>query len=404
MSTLETHGFPEAPEPIKISAAVKALALVFVIIGAAAFVYALKGEHQNDAWGGYLIGSFFMLSLAVFGPLWVSILYMSRGIWSVTMRRIPETMGTALIPASILALVVVGGLHSLYHWSHTDVVAADELLQHKAPFLNSSLFVILVSLSLAIWVLFNFVINRNSLKQDEAGDASHSKRNITFSAVFILLFAISYSIVSFYYVMSLDAHWFSTMFAVLTFTDMMQTGLAFVALVASIFVMQGRLKGFLNENHLHGIGKMLFATTGFWAYIYFCQFMLIWYGNLPEETAYFILRWENGWLAYLAILPFVKFLIPFIYMAPRNNKRKPKRLIAMAILIILAQFLELYVMVAPALGHGEHLAQGHLPVIEFLIFSGFMGLFVLIFCIAISRNNPVPLNDPFIRDSIRHHT
>jgi len=404
MSNQETHETLQAPEAIKISAMVKVISAIMVLIGVAAFVYSLRSEHQNYAWGGYLIGIFFMLSLAVFGPLWVSILYMSRGIWSVTMRRIPEAMGAALIPAGVLTLAVVVGLHSLYHWSHADVVAKDELLLHKAPFLNPTLFMILISLSLIIWIVFNHILRRNSLKQDEDGKASYSINNITFSAIFILLFSLTYSVVSFYLLMSLDAHWFSTMFAVLTFTDMVQTGLAFVSIVAAVLVMQGKLKGYLNENHLHGVGKMLFAATGFWAYIYFSQFLLIWYGNLPEETAYFIKRWENGWLVYLAILPFVKFLVPFVILVPRENKRKPLRLLSMAVLIIFAQFLELYVMVAPALGHGSEVAHGHLPVIEFLMFLGFTGLFVLLFAVAVGRKKSVPLNDPYIRESIHHHT
>jgi hypothetical protein len=373
-------------------------------IGAATFAYALMNGHPQEAWGGYLIGSWFLLSLGVFGTLWVSTLYLSRGIWSVTMRRIPEAMGAAILPGSILVMLVTFGMHDLYHWTHVEAVAADELLIHKSTFLNMNLFWILMSACIAIWLIFQFVIVRNSSKQDETGSSALTFRNNMLSALFVLLYALTYSIASIYFLMSLEPHWYSTIFAVLTFTDMFQTGTAVVTLIASVFVLNGILKEYLNENHLHGIGKMMFAATGFWAYIYFCQYLLIWYANLPEEVAYFARRYDGGWVIYLAVLPLLKFIIPFIYLAPRNNKRKPKRLIAMAVLIIFAQFYELFIMVAPALGHGEHAAHGHLPIIEGLIWLGFVGIFVITFALAFRRRTPVPIKDPWLRESLHHHT
>ena len=182
------------------------------------------------------------------------------------------------------------GAHSLYHWSHADVVAHDALLTHKAPFLNMNMFWVLVGLSLVLWVVFAALIVGASRRQDKDGGMGATRSSRTMSAIFLVVFAITLSIVSFYLLLSLDAHWFSTMFAVLVFTDVMQTGLAYVAVVAGLIVMAGKLEGFLNENHLHSLGKMLFAATGFWAYIYFCQFMLIWYANIPEETVYFLKR------------------------------------------------------------------------------------------------------------------
>jgi Na+/proline symporter len=193
------------------------------------------------------------------------------------------------------------------------------------------------------------------------------------------------------------------MFAVLTFTDVVQTGTAFVALVTAGLMIQGKLRGFVNENHLHSLAKMMFAATGFWSYIYFCQFLLIWYANIPEETAYFIARVENGWLPYLLLLPVLKFVVPFLFLVPRASKRKPWRVIAMAILLLGAQLLELYVMVGPALGHGEDRAHGHPPVIEGLVTLGFFGLFVLVFLWALGRSAPVPLKDPHLRECLGYH-
>jgi hypothetical protein len=176
-----------------------------------------------------------------------------------------------------------------------------------------------------------------------------------------------------------------------------------VALVASALMLGGQLKGFVNANHLHSLVKMMFATTGFWAYIYFCQFLLIWYGNLPEETIYFITRWQNGWLPLLIALPVVKFVVPFIYLAPRANKRKPRRVMTMAALLILAQFWELFLMVSPTVGHGAEKAHAHPPLIEGLIALGFLGFFFLVFSWALGRSAAVPLKDPHMRACLQYH-
>ncbi len=205
------------------------------------------------------------------------------------------------------------------------------------------------------------------------------------------------SIVSFYFILSLEAHWFSTMFAVLVFTDVVQTGTAFVAVVAGLLVLAGTLKGFLNENHLHSLGKMVFASTGFWAYIYFCQFMLIWYANIPEETIYFIRRSEQGWLPYFLLLPVLKFVVPFLLLVPRDAKRNPRKLVPVALLILFAQFWELYLMVAPAMGHGAEAAHAHLPLVEFAATLGFVGLFTLVFGWSLARHDAGAAEGPGVR-------
>jgi uncharacterized membrane protein len=149
---------------------------------------------------------------------------------------------------------------------------------------------------------------------------------------------------------------------------------------------------------------MLFAWTGFWAYIYFCQFMLIWYANIPEETVYFLRRSENGWLSYLLVLPLVKFALPFLALVPREAKRQPGRLAAVAIIVLFAQFWELYLMVAPAVGHGDAAAHAHLPLVELAGTLGFLGLFTLVFGWALSRHNAVPLKDPALAECLAYHS
>lgn len=404
MSHPHAHARPAEPAPLALSGLAQGLSVLAVLVGGAALGMAFMRGDATLAWSSYLIGMFYALGLGVFGAAWLSILYLARGVWSVTMRRIPEAMTGWLLPGGVLAMVVILGIHTLYHWSHAEVVAEDPILTHKAPFLNTNMFIAFVGVSLLVWVVFAALLRSLSARQDREGGMAATRTSRTVSAVFLVLFAVTLSIVSFYFLMSLDAHWFSTMFAVLVFTDIVQTGTAFVAVVAGLLIMSGKLQGFLNENHLHSLGKMVFAWTGFWAYIYFCQHMLIWYANLPEETSYFIRRMDNGWLPYLLLLPVLKFVVPFILLVPREAKRNPRRLVPMAIVILFAQFWELYVMVAPAMGHGAEAAHGHLPMVEFAVTLGFLGLFTLVFGWYLSRHNAVPLKDPAIAACLEYHT
>jgi hypothetical protein len=296
------------------------------------------------------------------------------------------------------------GANALYHWSHAEAVAQDALLRHKAPFLNMTMFTALMGVSLLLWVVFAAVMVGASRRQDRDGGHAATRTSRTLSALFLVVFALTLSIVSFYLLLSIEAHWFSTMFAVLVFTDIVQTGTAFVAVVAGLLVAAGKLEGFLNENHLHSLGKMVFAATGFWAYIYFCQFMLIWYANLPEETVYFLRRADNGWLPYLLLLPALKFVVPFLMLVPRDAKRNPTVLVPVAVLLLVAQFVELFVMVGPGIAHGAEAAHAHLPVVEFAATLGFLGLFTLVFGWALARHDSVPLNDPAIGECLDYQS
>lgn len=398
------HTLPDMPARIGLPATVKGLAGAAVLVGAGALGWAFSSGELALAWSTYLIGAFFALGLGVFGLAWIAILYLSGGTWSVTMRRVPEAMTAWLLPGGALAMAVLLGAGSLYQWAHIDVVQADEVLTHKAPFLNLQMFTIFGVVSIVLWAAFAALIVGASRRQDTDGGVRATRSNRAMSALFLVVFAITFSILSFYFLLSLDAHWFSTMFAVLVFTDVSQSGTAFVTLVAALLVSTGALKGFLNEHHLHNIGKMLFAWTGFWAYIYFCQFMLIWYANLPEETTYFLRRIDHGWLPYMVALPLLKFVVPFVLMLPRDAKRKASRLIPVAALVLFAQFWELFLMVAPALGHGAEAAHAHLPVIELAGTVGFIGLFTLVFGWALQRHNPVPLKDPGLAESLHYHS
>ena len=402
MTHSHAGSWPEAPERLSLPPLVQGGAAAMALVGLATLAWAFGRGDAQIAWSAYLIGAFFTIGLGVFGVAWLAILYLAGATWSVTMRRIPEAMTAWLVPGSVLVMALLAGAPTLYQW--TNPAPGDELLAHKAPFLNMTMFTVLVGASLAVWILFALVVVGASRRQDRDGGMAAVRVTRSMSALFLVVFAITLSIVSFYLLLSLDVRWFSTMFAVLVFTDIIQTGTAFVAIAAGMAMLTGGLKGFLREDHLHSLGKMVFASTGFWAYIYFCQFMLIWYANIPEETAYFLRRSDNGWMPYLLLLPVLKFVVPFLLLIPRAAKRKAASLINISVLIVLAQFWELYLMVGPALGHGEQAAQAHLPIVEFLSTLGFIGLFVVVFGWALGRHGAVPLKDPQLQACLEYHS
>ena len=403
MSHHHDHALPQPPAPIRMPTSARNVAVLLVLLGLGTLAWAFQAGRPELAWSSYLIGAYYTLALGVFGALWISVQHLGRGVWSVTMRRVPEAMTSWLFPGGLLALAVGLGAPYLYHWSHVEAVAQDELLQHKSPFLNTTMFYVLMSVCLGAWVLLARAITGNSRRQDQEGGIELTRRNGVLSAVFVIVFALSISVVGFYLLMSLEPHWFSTMFAVLLFTDALQTGTAFVALVVGYLILRGDFSGFVTRNHLHSLGKMVFATTGFWAYIALCQFLLIWYANIPEETVYYIRRWENGWQPYLLLLPVVKFLVPFIFMVPRCCKREPQPLMMASAWLLFAQLWELYMMVAPAVGHGESAAHGHLPCVEFTVGVGFLAAFYLLFAYCLGRHGAVPLKDPALQESLEYH-
>jgi hypothetical protein len=402
-----SHGhdvrIPEPPAPIRFPAWAWALAGLAAAGGVAGFAAALARGEAEQAWGAYLIGAFFTLGLGAFGALWMAMLYLGKAAWSVGTRRVLEAMAAWLLPGGV-AILALGafGLPHVYEWAHPDVVAADPKLLHKAVFLNPTTFLVFSAIAVGGWALLASRMVGHSLAQDRTGSSRHTRRNVALSAVFSVFFALTFSGLSFLLLMSLEPHWASTMLAVLTWTDLMQTGLAVQCLAMAILVARGRLPGFATAEHLHSAGKLLFAFTGFWAYIWFCQFLLIWYGNLPEEAAYYARRLSNGWEPYLLALPIVKFAVPFLWLVPLAAKRRPARLIPAAILVILAEFLELYVMVAPAVGGGEEAPPAHFPVLELAVTAGFAGLFFLVFAWTLSRRQPVPLKDPAIEACLEY--
>jgi hypothetical protein len=386
------------PGVMNVSARTKTIYSVLIFLGLIGFILTVIREPVR-AWHGYLLGYFYFTTLAVGGLFFASLQHMTSAGWSVNIRRIVEAL-TAFMP-----VVAIGGVillifgKQVYPWLRPDVVAADELLQHKSAYLNMTFFTIRMVVFIGLWLLFTKLIVGRSLKQDQTGDDNLTLKLMRPSVIFAVVFALSYSLFSVDTLMSLEPHWFSTIFGVYCFSGLFQSTMAATILITIYFIKKGQLRGFVDENHLHDLGKFLFGFTVFWAYIAFSQFMLIWYANLPEETIFYMPRMAGSWMWVSLFLLIFKFVVPFFALLPRWAKRNHAHLIAVSILILVMQFVDIYWLIFPNLNEEEVVFSFN----EILIFCGFAGLFLFCLTRFLSRHSIVPYKDGRIEESLHHH-
>ena len=391
------------PQTWTVSTRLKSICASLMFIGLISFILSAITDPDR-AWHAYMLGFFYTTSLAVGGLFFTAVQHAVNAGWSVNIRRFCESHTAFLPHCFVAALVFVLGVifsgANVYDWLNPAIVAKDHLLQHKAPYLNQTFFIIRTLVFLGLWVFFAKKIVGHSLKQDGNGDLSWTKKNVSLSVGFLLIFALSYSLFSIDILMSLEAHWFSTIFGVYTFAGLFQATMASMLLFIFYIRKKGLLHGYVDENHIHDLGKFLFAFTIFWAYIAFSQYMLIWYANLPEETIFFMPRSHGAWVWVSLALIVFKFIVPFIALLSRRAKRNPAMLGTVAVLILIMQFVDLYWLIYPNLNSEHEMVFGFT---EIAVFFGFVGGFVFVVSRFLSQNPLVPYSDPRIHESMHHH-
>lgn len=349
-------------------------------------------------WVAFLLTNVYFVTLSVSALFFIALQYITGSRWSIIFRRVPEAISRTIVPFSLSMLTILFGAHSLYHWADEHGVQNDKVLQAKAGYLNVPFFFIRMAIILGLWVVFSKLFYRLSKKEDVHGGDLYHQKSVKVSAIFIIVFAVSISISGFDWIMSLDPHWFSTIFAIYNFSGMFVNALAVITLVSIILLEMGKLP-MLKEDHIHDLGKLIFAFTFFWAYIWYSQYVLIWYGNIPEETVYYVDRslYDWNWLFYFNFI--VNFVIPFFVLLPRSMKRNSAMVKRVCILLLVGRWLDLYVMVAPGVLH-DH---ANIGLIEVFVALGFGGTFILLLKKQLSKMPLVPFQSPYIEDSIHHH-
>jgi hypothetical protein len=351
-------------------------------------------SDQHRALLNYLMAYMFILSIGIGSLLLIALEYIGGADWSVPIRRVVEFLSAIIIFLPILVLPLVFSIHDIFHWAQKDAAAADEILKGKSPYLNETFFIIRVFAVLAIWGLFYFLMIRNSNAQDKSRDQSLTKKNIILSAIFIPFFAITITITAVDWLMSLEPHWFSTIFGVYFFSSSVVASLAAITLFVVKLKENGYMHPKLVDDHLFSLGALQFAFINFWAYIAFSQYLLIWYANLPEENFWFLHRWENGW-QYLSILLIIAhFIVPYAALLSQPAKMDTKRLKFISVWILFAHFIDLYWLIMPNV-NGYYFSW-----IDIVVPLIVVGLIILIFNYRAKKSNLVPIGDPKLQKGL----
>ncbi|MEW6208765.1 MAG: MFS transporter [Acidobacteriota bacterium] len=371
----------------------KNVLLAFVAAGAAAFIVGLIFDSHR-VWPALLLSSFFVLTLSLGAMVFLCIHHISNAGWSAAIRRVPEAMMMYLPLGAVGLLATFFGRHEIYEWSH-GLTNSSEAMKAKAAFLNTPFFYGRMAMVLAIWIVFAFLLWRESRRQDEDTGLEHTTKSKKISAIFLAVFAITFSLASFDWLMSIEAEFYSTIYAFYNFSGLFLSGIAALTLVIISLRRRGLLRE-INEEHLHNLGKLIFGFSTFWAYLWLSQYLLIYYANIPEETIYYIRRTATpGWQAIFYLNLLLNWIAPFVILLPRRAKRSESTLAAVSIVVLAGHWLDLYQMIFPATG-----ASSIPTLIDIALVAGFLSLFALVIANRLRHVSLVPSHDPYLKESL----
>jgi hypothetical protein len=346
----------------------------------------------------WLFAWFFWLGVALGCLSIVMLQYVTGGAWGVVIRRLLEAGSRTLPAMSVLFLPLLFGLQALYPWARPDEVAGDELLQHKAAYLNVPFFVLRTGIYFAVWCTLAWLLNRWSRRQDESGDAGLEKRFQALSSGGLVLLVLTMTFAAVDWLMSLEPHWFSTIYGVLLMAGQGVSAFCLVIAAAVLLSRAGPLAEAIRPNHLHDLAKLLFAFILVWAYFALSQFLIIWSGNLPEEIPWYLRRLQGGWQYVGLTVIVLHFALPFGLLLSRRVKRHPARLLGVALLVLAVRHVDLYWMVAPV----SSAKAWPVHWLDFGAALGVGGLWVFLFTRQVSRMPLLPRRDPYLQEALEH--
>ena len=376
----------------------KTISYALVAIGLLTIVVGLM-KNQERLWTSYLAAFFFFSTLGLGGLFFTALNHMVKAGWSVTVRRFSEAMSSFIPVMLIGSLVLIAGIKYLYPWANPEEVAKDAVLASKTAYLNVPFLIVRMLVFGVGCLVFKHFIVGGSLKQDQTGDEKITHRSVGLSIAFILFFSILFSLFSIDLIMSLLPTWYSTIFGIYCFAGLFQASLAMLAILVVLFRRTGLVKGYITLEHQHDVVKFTKGFTVFWAYIAFSQFMLIWYANIPEETEYYLMRAQNGWMGVSMALLIFRFIVPFIALLPRGNKRDDNLVLGVCAFILVMQYVDIYWMIYPNFYEGQ-LTFGFW---EIGMMAFFGGIFIMRLTGFFTKNNLVPIRDPRLHEALNHH-
>jgi hypothetical protein len=400
------------------------IAIVLMIVGVLSIVglyitHGSKSDPHEQArfWGSLLQNSVYFLLVVNASMFFICATTLAWGGWQMAFRRVSEAISTCVpvigvIGGVILLAIAFGGNHEIYHWTNGEHVKHDKVLLHKSGFLNKNFFAVATVLTIVLWSLLGWKMRQlsRSLDNNPVRSVEEGKKymwnNTVWAALFIVVFALTVmSSIPWLWLMSIDAHWYSTMYSWYTFASTFVAGIALITLFV-IFLKNNNYLEFVNNEHLHDLGKFMFAFSIFWTYLWFSQFMLIWYANIPEETTYFKPRAEGVYRGIYWMMFMINFLAPLLILMTRNSKRNYATMTFMSLLIIFGHWLDFYQMVFPGPLKDAETGTTYVPTIlyDFGIALGFVGLILFVTGRALSKAPLLAKNHPLIKESVIHHT
>ncbi len=383
-------------DQISISKNYKLLIYILIGIGVVSFALGFVFDAKRT-WANYLLNNYYFLSIAVGAAFFGAIQYITNSGWSAAFKRIPEAMAAYIPFAGVFFLIMYFGMHSIFEWTHEEVLQHDELIQHKSPYLNVPFFFIRVIVFFAVWTILSKLLRKFSLKEDEVGGLHYFEKSELYSKIFIFIIAITFTLFAVDMLLSLDPHWFSTLFAAKSFIAAFLHGSSIITLIVIILNRTGNFD-ILNRSHLHDFTRYIFMTSIVWGYFNFAEFMLIWYGNIPEETIWYVERWYGAYKVLFFVNIILNWFIPFMVLMPRKTSRSKLIIFPVIIVLMVGQYTELYYIIWPNVVH-----EAKFGLLEIGTFLGYAGIFSLVVTNWLAKASLVPKNHPYLQESLHHH-
>lgn len=377
---------------------------IFMLIGVVAMALGYTEDHDRF-WANFFVNGFFYFAISLGALFFLALQYATEASYMVALKRVIEGISQYIfVGAGILIVFFAAGsfhLHHIYHWMDPEVFDPlsehyDKIIAGKAAYLNQPFFWIRTLVYLGVWCFFAYLFRKRSLEEDRIGGTKLHFKNMTSAAIFLVFFAFTSSTASWDWIMSIDTHWFSTLFGWYVFSGMWVSFMIFFVLITIWLKNKGYLPH-VNKSHIHDAAKWMFAISFLWTYLWFSQFMLIWYSNIPEEVTYYITRINDFKWLFFGIF-FTNFLFPMVILIARDAKRQVGYLITVGCIIFLGHWFDVYMMIIPgSIGHA------HFGFVEIGMFLGFLGLFLFVVFRAFSKAPMTVENHPFLEESKHLH-
>ena len=346
----------------------------------------------------YLFACMFCLGLALGCQAVLMLHHITGGAWGIPIRRPLEAATRTLPVIALLFLPLLLGLKTLYEWARPEEVAHDVILQHKAAYLNVPFFLLRAALCFAAWMAFAWFLNRWSREQDEAPRRGLTRRLQLLSSAGLVAYGLTITFFAIDWAMSLEPHWYSTMYGVLFLAGQSLSGFALIIAVTVLLARMPPLSAFVTPKHFHDLGKLMLAFVMFWAYVSFSQYLIIWSGNLPEEIPWYLRRLQGGWGWFGMALILLHFLLPFLLLLPASANRNPRTLAFVACLVVSMRFVDVFWLIRPA----SSPARFSLHWMDVAAPAGVLGVWFFSFFGQLLRRPLLPIHDPEFKEASEH--